>query len=123
MQGHAYNTDVPDIEMYRRALFTYISTYAMKRSEPRRLLAVNVDLMRPLEATISLGENVTSERCPMRQQYEKQILILNTKQMNGTTLRMVNSVLRIIKLFMPHIAVCRRSLNHNIGNPCSQLMQ
>lgn len=26
LQGHAYNTDVPDIEMDRRALFTYIST-------------------------------------------------------------------------------------------------
>lgn len=29
LQGHAYNTDVPDIEMYRRALFTYISTLAI----------------------------------------------------------------------------------------------
>lgn len=107
MQGHAYNTDVPDIVMYRRALFTYISTHVicLKRSSARDRHPIKIDLAQQTEATVSIGENALIECCPMRQQYENQILILNTNWSNGTKLRMVNSVLRIIKLFMPHNAV------------------
>lgn len=58
LQGHAYNTDVPDIEMYRRALFTYISTHVicLKRSSPKDSHPAKRNLAQQTEATVSLGE-------------------------------------------------------------------
>lgn len=40
LQGHAYNTDVPDIEMYRRALFTYISTLTIWKDHSQESLSI-----------------------------------------------------------------------------------
>lgn len=60
----------------------YSPTYQhcnLKRSQPRRRYTTKIHLTRSTEARLSSGENQAFECCPMRQQYENQILILNTK--------------------------------------------